>query len=87
MKEDEDKRDEGFSLEAVLRVAEDASSFVRSGRLSFGEKKNRVDIGRLMRSIFLCLWRLSSTKHGPRGNHALHQSLRLRLLQPSDEPA
>lgn len=39
MKEDEDKRDEGFSLEAVLRVAEDASSFVRSGRLSFGEKK------------------------------------------------
>lgn len=40
------------------------------------------DIGRLMRSVKPPppLRRVSSTQHGPRGNHVLHQSLRLHLL-------
>lgn len=45
------------------------------------------DIGRLMCSVFLCLWRASSSQHRPRSNHALHQSPCLHLLLPSDKSA
>lgn len=45
------------------------------------------DTRRLMQSAILCLWRVSSTQHGPRGNHTLHQSLRLHLLLPPDKTA
>lgn len=47
----------------------------------------KADIGRLMRSVILCLWRVSSTQHGPRGNHVLHRFLRLHLLLSPDKPA
>ena len=47
----------------------------------------QADIGRLMRSVIRCLRRVWSTQHGPRGNHVLHQSLRLHLLLPPDKPA